>query len=131
MGGLLESLPGRVLQKFLEDQAPNWAVLIAWNALFAMFPIVIFAAGILGLALSIFGIPSKLIYTDVFSAIPDPGAQSEILKALTGVKSPTVLLFVVGLIGTLWGCSSLFGAMEQTFSVSYHTRPRDSVLRNL
>src|SRR5207245_9170366 len=84
MNRIMSSVPGRVLQKFLEDQAPNWAVLIAWNALFAMFPIVIFAAGILGLALSIFGIPSKLIYTDVFSAIPGPGAHSGILKALTG-----------------------------------------------
>lgn len=131
MGGLLKSVPGRVLQKFLEDQAPNWAVLIAWNGLFAMFPIVVFAAGILGLALSIFGIPSKLIYTDVFSAIPDPAAQSEILKALTGVKSQTGLLFVVGLIGTLWGGSALFGAMEQAFAVIYHTRPRDFVRQKL
>jgi len=131
MNRIMSSVPGRVLQKFLEDQAPNWAVLIAWNALFAMFPIVIFAAGILGLALSIFGIPSKLIYTDVFSAIPDPGAQSEILKALTGVKSQTGLLFVVGLIGTLWGGSALFGAMEQAFSVIYHTRPRDFVRQKL
>jgi membrane protein len=131
MDRITSSLPGRVLQKFVEDQAPNWAVLIAWNALFAMFPIVVFAAGILGLALSIFGIPSKLIYTDVFSAIPDPAAQSEILKALTGLKTQTGLLFVVGLIGTLWGGSALFGAMEQAFAVIYHTRPRDFLRQKL
>ena len=131
MGRFMNSVPGRVLQKFLEDQAPNWAVLIAWNGLFAMFPIVVFATGILGLALSIFGIPSKLLYTDVFSMIPDPAAQSEILKALTGVKTQTGLLFVVGLIGTLWGGSALFGAMEQAFAVIYHTRPRDFVRQKL
>src|SRR5438094_9687907 len=54
MGRLMESVPGRVIRKFLEDQAPNWAALIAWNALLAMFPIVIFAASLLGFALRLF-----------------------------------------------------------------------------
>ena len=47
----MNSVAGRVVRKFIEDQAPNWAALIAWNALFAMFPIVIFAASIIGYAL--------------------------------------------------------------------------------
>ena len=51
----MDSVPGRVIRKFLEDQAPNWAALIAWNALLAMFPIVIFAASLLGFALRLFG----------------------------------------------------------------------------
>ncbi len=127
----MNSFAGRVLQKFLDDQAPNWAILIAWNGLFAMFPIVLFAAGVLGLVLSVFGIPSKLIYTDVFGAIPDRAAQSEILNALIGVKNQTGLLFVVGLLGTLWGGSALFGAMEQAFAVIYHTKPRDFVRQKL
>src|SRR2546422_747079 len=41
MGGLMNSISGRVARKFIEDQAPNWAALIAWNTLFAMFPIAV------------------------------------------------------------------------------------------
>src|SRR5690349_12464348 len=52
---LMHTLPGRVLQKSLEDQAPNWAVLIAWNALFAVFPIVVFMAAVLGIIAGIIG----------------------------------------------------------------------------
>jgi len=132
MGGLMESLPGRVIRKFLEDQAPNWAAMIAWNALFAMFPIVIFAASILGYALRLFGQANDAVYKTIFTAIPgDPKQQDELLKAVSGVKSQSGILLFVGLAGLLLGGSALFGVMEQAFAVIYHTKPRDFVRQKL
>jgi membrane protein len=132
MDRLLNSLPGRVLQKFLEDQAPNWAALIAWNALFAMFPIVLFTAAIIGFVLKIFGSANAQVYNIIFSAIPTDGKdQYELLKAVTGVKSASGLFLVVGLAGLLWGGSALFGTMEQAFAIIYHTRPRDFLRQKL
>ncbi len=128
---LMQSVPGRVAIKFGEDQAPNWAALIAWNALFAMFPIVLFAASLLGIALHLFGVTSDKIYSVAFSVIPDPDVQHQVVSAVTGVKSQTGLLFVVGLIGLLWGGSALFGTMEQAFAVIYHTKPRDFLPQKL
>src|SRR2546430_16355165 len=104
MGGLMESFPGRVIRKFLEDQAPNWAALIAWNALFAMFPVVIFAASILGYALRLFGQANDEAYKTIFTVIPgDPKQQDELVKAVCGADSQAGLLLVVGLGGLLWG----------------------------
>jgi len=132
MGRLMESVPGRVIRKFLEDQAPNWAALIAWNALLAMFPIVIFAASLLGFALRLFGAANDAVYKTIFSAIPgDPQQQTELVKAVSGVKSQSGLLFIVGLGGLLLGASALFGVMEQAFAVIYHTKPRDFVRQKL
>lgn len=132
MGRLMESVPGRVIRKFLEDQAPNWAALIAWNALLAMFPIVIFAASLLGFALRLFGQANEAVYKTIFSVIPgDTQQQTELLKAVGGVKSQSGLLFIIGLVGLLWGGAALFGAMEQAFSVIYHTKPRDFVRQRL
>ena len=132
MGRLMDTVPGRVIRKFLEDQAPNWAALIAWNALFAMFPIVIFAASLLGFALRFFGGANIAVYKTIFSVIPnDAGQQDQVIKAVTGVKSQSGLLFIVGLVGLLWAGSALFGAMEQAFAVIYHTRPRDFVRQKL
>jgi membrane protein len=132
MGRLMDSVPGRVIRKFLEDQAPNWAALIAWNALLALFPIVLFAASLLGFALRIFGAANDAVYTTIFSVIPnDSGQQTEVIKAVGGVKSQSGILFIVGLIGLLWGGSALFGVMEQAFSVIYHTRPRDFIRQKL
>src|SRR5438309_1253380 len=120
MGGLIGSFPGRVIRKFLEDQAPNWAALIAWNALFAMFPIVIFAASILGYALRLFGQANDAVYKTIFTAIPgDPKQQDELLKAVSGVKSQSGILLFVGLAGLLLGGSALFGVMEQAFAVLF------------
>ena len=132
MDRLLNSFPGRVLQKFLEDQAPNWAALIAWNALFAMFPIVLFTAAILGFVLKVFGGANEQVYNIIFSAIPTgSNDQNQMVRAVTGVKSASGLFFVIGLAGLLWGGSALFGTMEQAFAVIYHTRPRDFVPQKL
>src|SRR6266849_2527981 len=132
MGRLMGSVPGRVIRKFLEDQSPNWAALIAWNALFAMFPIVVFASSLLGFALRLFGEANDAVYKTIFSVIPnDSGQQTEVIKAVSGVKSQSGILFIVGLVGLLWGGSALFGVMEQAFAVIYHTKPRDFIRQKL
>jgi len=132
MGRLMQTVPGRVIQKFLEDQAPNWAALIAWNALFAIFPIVVFAASLLGFALRFFGEANAAVYKTIFSVIPgDTKQQDELIKAVSGVKSNSGILFIVGLVGLLWGGSALFGLMEQAFAVIYHTKPRDFIRQKL
>jgi membrane protein len=129
MGRLMQTVPGRVIQKFLEDQAPNWAALIAWNALFAMFPIVIFAASLLGFALRLFGQANDKVYSTIFTAIPgDPGP---LIDAVSSVKSQSGVLFIVGLVGLLWGGSALFGTIEQAFAVIYHSKPRDFIQQRL
>jgi len=128
MGRLMDAVPGRVIRKFLEDQAPNWAVLIAWNALFAMFPIVIFAASLLGIVLQLFGQANLTVYSTIFTAVPDSQA---LLDAVSTVKSQSGVLFIVGLVLLLWGGSALFGVMEQAFAVIYHTKPRDFVRQKL
>jgi membrane protein len=130
MGRLMDTASGRVIKKFLDDQAPNWAALIAWNALFALFPIVIFAASLLGFALRLFGEANDAVYKTIFSIIPGE-TKTELLKAVAGVKSQSGVLFIVGLVGLLWGGSALFGAMEQAFDRIYHTKPRDFVQQKL
>ncbi len=131
MGRLMKTVPGRVVQKFLRDQAPNWAVLIAWNALFAMFPIVVFGAAAIGFLVDKFGFASKAFYNYLLQAIPNQDAKSAAADALFHFQKQQGILLVVGLIGLLWGGSALFGAMEQAFAVIYHTRPRDFLPQKL
>jgi membrane protein len=122
------SVPARVVEKFVEDQAPNWAIIIAWNALFAMFPVVLVVAAILGIVLQVAGITTTQIYTRLLSLIPtDPKTVSELVTVATSVKEQTGLLALVGLIGLIWGGSALFGAMEQAFAIAYRVRPRSFI----
>jgi membrane protein len=128
---VMGTMPGKALKKFLDDQAPNWAVLIAWNALFAMFPIIIFVASVLGAVLNIVGITSTKVSSMLVGAIPDPQIRLQLDRSLAGVQHNAGLLFIIGLLGMLWGGSALFGAMEQAFAVIYHTRPRDFLWQKL
>lgn len=128
---VLGSLPARVAKKFVDDQAPNWAIIIAWNALFAMFPIVLVAAALLGIVLRFEGVTSNEIYSTLLSTIPDPNVQNSLLNILNTVKEQTGLLAIVGLVGLVWVGSGLFVAMEQAFSVVYRVRPRDFVRSRL
>jgi membrane protein len=131
MDRLMAGVPGRVVRKFLEDQAPNWAVLIAWNSLFAMFPIVVFAAAVIGLVVAQIGVASDVFYNKVVHIAPDGATQSAIADALNHFQQQKGLLLLVGVVGLLWGGSALFGAMEQAFAVIYHTRPRDFLPQKL
>jgi YihY family inner membrane protein len=93
---------------------------------------VIFAASLLGFALQLFGEANIAVYKTIFSVIPnDTGQQNEVIKAVSGVKSQSGVLFIIGLVGLLWGGSALFGAIEQAFAVIYHNRPRDFVRQKL
>lgn len=121
------SVPARVVEKFVEDQAPNWAIVIAWNALFAMFPMVLVVAAILGIVLQVAGITTAQIYARLLSLIPNPQTVPDLVRVLTGVKEQTGLLAVVGLIGLIWGGSGLFGAMEQAFAIAYRARSRSFI----
>lgn len=125
------SILGKLGMKYLEDQSPNWAILIAWNTLFAIFPIVLFAASILGIVLRLFGRANKAVYDTIFSVVPDTAARDQLVKAVGGVKSASGIFFIIGLLGLLWGGSAMFGAMEQAFAVIYHTVQRDFIKQKL
>jgi len=78
----LKTLPGRVVRKFAADNGPNQAVLIAWNALFSIFPIVLAMAAVLGLLLSSTGVKADAIYQTVLAIVPDQQGRAQ---ALAGV----------------------------------------------
>ncbi|HEX6350530.1 MAG TPA: YihY/virulence factor BrkB family protein [Candidatus Dormibacteraeota bacterium] len=127
----LNSLPGRVVQKFMADNGPNQAILIAWNVLFSIFPIALALAAILGLVLSHAGVKADAIYQTVLAIIPDDKGRAQALSGLDSVKRQSGLFFLVGLGGLLWSGSSLFGAMEQSFDVIFQCPQRNFIRQKL
>src|SRR6266571_5154122 len=107
-----ESLPGRVVRKFVADNGPNQAILMAWNVLFAIFPITLAMAAVLGLVLTHAGVKADAVYETVLAIVPDDQGRAQALSGLESVKRQSGLFFVVGFAGLLWSGSSLFGAME-------------------
>lgn len=121
-----KSVPGRVLLKFIADDGPNDAIVIAWNTLFAIFPIALALAAALGLALKQIGLQATAVTDLVVAIIPnDANAQGEALAALNGLQQRTGVLALVALIGFLWTAAGLFGAMERAFDKVFVCSPRN------
>ena len=104
----------RVLGRYIGRNGPNQATLIAWNLLFAVFPIVILAVTLAGV---VFHDPAagRAVAKAVASTLPQ-GKGSAVLAALATFHRDSGWLAVVGILGLLWSGSSLFGAMDQGFA---------------
>ncbi len=125
------SLPVRVIQKFLADKGPVWSVSIAWGGLFAMFPIILGLAALVGLGLGFTGVTQAQLFDGVLSHVPDPKGRSDIATALDGVRRNSGILGLVGLVGLYFSATSFFGNMEQAFAVIYGSQPRSFVRSRL
>jgi membrane protein len=121
---LKKTPPGELFIKMGEDNAFNWAVIIAWNFLQSLFPIALVMAALLGVGLGYVGVGSHQVYGTVASIIPDTNAQKEVLATLNTFQQKSGIFFLIGFAGLIWSGASLFRTMEQAFAVIYHTRQR-------
>ena len=130
MAALDRLFPVRLVRKFLADAGGNQAVLIAWNALTAIFPIALALVAVGGLILGLAGISAESISRLVADLFP-PDQRQPALDAINGVKRQSGLLGLIAFAGFLWVGSGLFGAMEGAFAVVYDTNGRTFVRQKL
>ena len=119
------SLPVRVVQAFGASQAANYASALAFNTLLAMFPLILGILAIIGLSVRDPATDLRLqtLIVDTFPA----SAQTELLKALHGVKDSAGLLGVVAIGGLIWSGSGVFATMEFAFAQIMGIQQRDAV----
>jgi len=127
----MSAVPGRVVRKFIADNGPNQAVLIAWNVLFSIFPLALAMATVLGLVLSSTGVKADAVYQAVLAIIPDDQGRAQALSGLDAVKRQSGLFFLVALAGFIWSGSALFGAMEGAFDHIFKCPPRPFLRQKL
>lgn len=117
--------PVLVVRRFAEHNGGSQAVLIAWNALTAIFPIALAVAAVGGLVLSVAGVSPDAIARQVVALFPnDLGAQDAALRGIDGLRHQTLVFALLAMIGFLWTGSSLFGGMEEAFAVVFKTPVR-------
>ena len=111
---LRRTLLVRVVARYLGRNGPNQATLIAWNLLFAIFPIVLLAVTLAGV---VFRDPAmgRAVARAVAAILPQ-GKGAVVLSALEAFHRDSGALAVVGILGLVWSGTSLFGAMEQGFA---------------
>ncbi|MHB1499624.1 MAG: YihY/virulence factor BrkB family protein [Candidatus Dormibacteria bacterium] len=123
------TLPIRVGRRYLGRNGANQATLIAWNLLFAIFPIVLLAVTAAGL---VFRDPAvgREVAKAVAALLP-AGRGSVVLSALRSFHRHSGAMAVVGIVGLVWSGTSLFGAMEQGFAALSGAKTRGFIPQKL
>jgi membrane protein len=124
-----KTLPARVLTAYGESQASNYALALAFAGFMSMFPMILGALAIIGLAIRD---PATEAHFQslVVQAFPY-SAQPELLKALEGVKKSAGWLGVVSIGGLIWSASSIFATMEFALTEIFGTHQRDMLRQRL
>lgn len=112
-----------------ESQAGNFALAVAFAGFMSMFPMMLGALSIIGLAIHD---PQTEAHVQTLILQLFPGsAQPELQKALHGVKQSAGWLGLVSLAGLLWSASSIFGTMEFALTEIFGTKQRDMLRQRL
>ena len=111
---LRRTLPLRVASRYLDRNGPNQATLIAWNLLFATFPLVLLAVAAAG---ELYRDPGagERVARAVAQLLPG-GRDQAVLSALQSFHRNIGWTAVVGGVGLVWSGTSLFSAMDTAFS---------------
>ncbi|MBI3969539.1 MAG: YihY/virulence factor BrkB family protein [Chloroflexi bacterium] len=127
--GFWGSFLGRFVTKYLGDEASMYAQVIAYNALFSMFPILLAVVTISGLVLRGSGASDQMLGS-LAAALP-ADASRDVIDALQSTERNAGLLAIVSFVGLLWSGSSLFGAIETGFDHAYGLPSRSFVMSKL
>jgi membrane protein len=123
------TLPARVLTVYGQSQAGYYALAMAFAGFMAMFPMMLGALSIIGLAIRDPQTEAhfQLLVLQFFPA----SAQPELQMALSGVKQSAGWLGLVSLGGLLWSASSIFATMEFALTQIFGTKQRDMLRQRL
>jgi membrane protein len=112
----------QIALKFFSDQGQTLAVVIAWNAVFSMFPILLIAVAVLG---QLVGGDETAKAVRLFLAhVPDRQLRGQIVLELRGVHRASLWFWAAGFVGLAMAGNGLFGAVQNAFTTVYGTRPR-------
>lgn len=118
-----QTVPARVLMAYGESQAANYALALAFAGFMAMFPLMLGALSVIGLAIR--DPQTEARFTMAVLQVFPASAQPELRSALHGVKESAGWLGLVSLVGLIWSASSIFSTMEFALAEIFGTKQRD------
>lgn len=112
----------RVVKRYVSVNGGTYAINIAWNTLFAFFPIILLVTTLLT---AIFGSGEygDAIDRNIQSVVPG-SSGTEIVQALHSFHKATGPLLALSFVGLVWSGTSLFGALEQGLNALVSARSR-------
>jgi len=132
MGDLYErfnkTVAGKMARGWGELGAGEGAILIAWQLMFSLFPLVTGLLAIVGLVIRD---PDRQEALAEAITSNFPSQASDLVSFLTETRTLTGLIGLISIIGLLWSGSSLFAVMERVFDRFYGAQDRNLVWQRL
>ncbi len=113
-------LLGKAYSKFNADRCPLLASALVNAAIFSLFPLIL---GILSFSLYVLGSSQSLIekIMPIFKQIVPIGIE-EIIRNIRAIKQTSIIVAIIGMIGFLWGSSSIFNAIESSLNLIWKAK---------
>ena len=124
---LRASTPGRVLSAYGSTHTGSHASGLAFNAVMAMFPMILGALAIIGLVVNGPGIQGQA-QTAILRAFPGRSGIELNAVVTQDLHHYAGLLGIAGILGLLWGVTNFFGSLEFCLSRIFNF-PQRSFLR--
>jgi membrane protein len=124
-----KTLPFRVVTAYGESQASNYAAALAFAAFLAMFPMILGALSIIGLAIR--DPATEIRFQNLIVQVFPGDAQPELQKAIHSVRQSAGVLGLVSLGGLIWSASGIFATMEFALTQIFGTKQRDMLRQKL
>jgi YihY family inner membrane protein len=118
----------KFINKFNNDWVMNFAGIMAYNLMLAIFPIAIALLGIAGLILS--GDPT-LKTSIINQASKIAGLGSLVTLAADQLGKDAGILLIIAILTSVFGGSRLFVTLEGILDILYRVRPRPVIRQNL
>jgi membrane protein len=119
---------GQFFTAWGELRAGEGAVLIAWQLLFSLFPLVVGMLAILGLVLRN---PDRQAAIAASIAEQFPSQASDLVSFISETRDLGGIFGIVSIVGLLWSGSNLFGTMAMVFDRFYSVEDRSFVRQRL
>lgn len=121
---------GRLLltaaRRFSAHQCSLLAAAVSYYVMFSIFPLLVFAAGVAGLLLRDPDLQQRAIdaVMDALPLSPTQGRQNleDLFRTISGPASGGIGL--VGLLGSAWSASNMFGALRRSLNVVFEAGDR-------
>ena len=120
------TLPFRFITAYGESQASNYAAALAFAAFLAMFPMVLGALSIIGLAIR--DPATEARFQNLVIQLFPSSAQPELQSAIHGVRQSAGWFGLLSVGGLVWSATGIFATMEFALTQIFGTK-RSNLLR--
>jgi membrane protein len=126
----IKILLSRTAQEFTEDHGTAMAAAISYYVLFSLFPLLIFAVGVIGIVIQDATLKEELIETVLESVPFDESGDEQFVQNIERIKLVGSGAFgLVGLLGMAWSGSNMFAIIRRSLNVAFDVEVRRPLVR--